>query len=282
MTGMYLIESLPEIKQLSQQVRQAGQTLGFVPTMGALHAGHLQLLQTARAENDVVCCSIFVNPIQFNNPEDYRHYPRVVEEDVRILEEIRCDYLFMPAAADMYPQPLGLSFHFGALETVMEGAFRPGHFSGVATVVSKLFHLVSPHKAYFGQKDLQQYAIIRQLVRDLNFDLDLVCHPIIRENDGLAMSSRNRRLSEPERQEAVQLYRALTLAQEWLQTQSVAEVKAAVAAYLQDYKHVQLEYFEVADANSLQPLASPDSPHGIALCIAAYLGSIRLIDNIII
>ena len=279
---MYLIESLPEIKQLSQQLRQAGQTIGFVPTMGALHAGHLQLLQTARADNDVVCCSIFVNPIQFNNTEDYQRYPRVVAEDVRILEEIRCDYLFLPAAADMYPKPLGLSFHFGDLETVMEGAFRPGHFSGVATVVSKLFHLVSPHKAYFGQKDLQQYAIIRQLVRDLNFNLDLVCHPIIRENDGLAMSSRNRRLSEPERQEAVQLYRALTLAQEWLQTKSVAEVKAAVAAYLQDYKHVRLEYFEVADASSLQPLATPDSSHGIALCIAAYLGSIRLIDNIII
>jgi pantoate--beta-alanine ligase len=250
--------------------------------MGALHAGHLQLLQTARAENQMVCCSIFVNPIQFNNAEDYQRYPRVVEADIRILEAHQCDYLFLPKAGEMYPQPLGLSFHFGDLETVMEGQFRPGHFSGVAAVVSKLFHLVNPHKAYFGQKDLQQYLIIRRLVEDLNFNLELVCHPIIRESDGLAMSSRNRRLGEPERREAVHLYKSLTLAREWLQTKSVAEVKTAVAQYLAGFAHIRLEYFEVADAVSLQPLATAQSPNGVALCIAAYLGSIRLIDNIII
>lgn len=279
---MYVIESLSEIKNISQQIRLAGQSLGFVPTMGALHAGHLQLLQTARTENQVVCCSIFVNPIQFNNAEDYQRYPRVVEDDIRILEENQCDYLFLPQAADMYPRPLGLSFQFGQLETVMEGRFRPGHFSGVAAVVSKLFHLVNPHKAYFGQKDLQQYLIIRRLVEDLNFNLELVCHPIIRESDGLAMSSRNRRLSEPERRQAVELYKSLTLARQWLQTKTVAEVKAAVADYLAGFEHIRLEYFEVADAESLQPLAAAQSSQGVALCIAAYLGSVRLIDNMII
>jgi pantoate--beta-alanine ligase len=279
---MHLIESLSEIQHISQQLRQAGKTIGLVPTMGALHAGHQQLLQTARRENDVVVCSIFVNPIQFNNDEDYQRYPRVLQQDARLLEEIGCDYLFAPAAAHMYPQPLGLSFHFGSLETVMEGQFRPGHFSGVAAVVSKLFHLVNPHKAYFGQKDLQQYAIVQRLVEDLNFNLTLVCHPIIRESDGLAMSSRNRRLTEPERREAVELYKALTLARQGLPTKSVAEVKAAVAAYLLAFPHVRLEYFEIADAVSLQPLAHPQSPNGIALCIAAYLGGVRLIDNIII
>jgi pantoate--beta-alanine ligase len=279
---MLLINSLSEIIQLTQQARASGKTIGFVPTMGALHAGHLELLQRARAENDLVCCSIFVNPIQFNNSEDYQHYPRVLDEDALLAEAIGCDYLFLPAAAHMYPQPIALSIHFGALETVMEGAFRPGHFSGVAAVVSKLFHLVSPHKAYFGQKDLQQFAVVRQLVQDLNFNLELVCHPIIREADGLAMSSRNRRLSQPERRQAVQLYTALTLARQWLQAQPVAAVKAAVAAYLQDFNLIQLEYFEVVDAASLQPLAAAESPNGLALCIAAYLGRIRLIDNIII
>jgi pantoate--beta-alanine ligase len=279
---MYVIQSLPEIKLISQQLRQAGKTIGFVPTMGALHAGHLQLLQTARSQTDVVICSIFINPIQFNNAEDFQLYPRVVAADTQELEAVGCDYLFLPQVADMYPRPLGLSFHFGTLETVMEGQYRPGHFSGVAAVVSKLFHLVNPHKAYFGQKDLQQYAIIQRLVQDLNFNLELVRHPIIRESDGLAMSSRNRRLGEPERRQAVQLYRALTLAREWLQTKSVAEVKAAVAAYLQDFEHVRLEYFEVADAETLEPLAVPQSPNGVALCIAAYLGAVRLIDNMII
>jgi pantoate--beta-alanine ligase len=279
---MYLIESLSQIVTLSQQIRQSGKTLGFVPTMGALHAGHLQLLQTAQAQNDVVCCSIFVNPIQFNNAEDYHRYPRVIEADVRLLEEHQCDYLFLPAAAGMYPQPLGLSFNFGSLETVMEGRYRPGHFSGVAAVVSKLFHLVNPHKAYFGQKDLQQYAIIQRLVQDLNFNLELVCHPIIRESDGLAMSSRNRRLNEPERREAVQLYKALQLAQAGLPTKTVAGVKAAVAAYLRDFKHIKLEYFEIADSVSLQPVEVADGSRSLALCIAAYLGDVRLIDNIII
>ncbi|MGV3503029.1 MAG: pantoate--beta-alanine ligase [Adhaeribacter sp.] len=279
---MTIIESLPEIKHVLQQVRASGKTLGFVPTMGALHAGHLQLLQTARAQNQVVVCSIFVNPIQFNKAEDFQHYPRVVTEDVALLEQQGCDYLFLPQAADMYPRPLGLSFSFGSLETVMEGRFRPGHFSGVAAVVSKLFHLVNPHKAYFGQKDLQQFAIVRRLVEDLNFNLELVCHPIIRESDGLAMSSRNRRLGEPERRQAVQLYQSLEMARTLLASQPVEEVKEAVTAYLQPFDRIRLEYFEVVDAASLQPLAVAESPEGIALCIAAYLGEIRLIDNVVI
>lgn len=279
---MTIIESLPETKRVLQLVRESGKTIGFVPTMGALHAGHLQLLQTARAQNQVVCCSIFVNPIQFNKAEDFQHYPRVVAEDVALLEQQGCDYLFLPQVADMYPRPLGLSFSFGPLETVMEGRYRPGHFSGVAAVVTKLFHLVNPHKAYFGQKDLQQFAIVRRLVEDLNFNLELVCHPIIRESDGLAMSSRNRRLGDAERRQAVELYKSLQMARTLLETLPVAEVKAAVSAYLQGFDRIRLEYFEVVDAASLQPLATAESPQGIALCIAAYLGEVRLIDNMVI
>jgi len=278
---MHLISSVSAIKQQTEQIRSSGQTIGFVPTMGALHEGHLQLLRTAARETDVTICSIFVNPTQFNNPEDFKLYPRLPQADTILLEQNKCDVLFAPSAPEMYAEPLQLAFNFGALETVMEGKFRPGHFNGVAAVVSKLFHLIKPHKAYFGQKDLQQFAIIRRLVIDLSFDLELVCHPIIREADGLAMSSRNRRLTEPERQVAPHLYQALQLAQHLLATKSVAAAKVAVINYLQAFKEIKLEYFEIADAHTLQPLEAITTGKQIALCVAAFVGEVRLIDNIV-
>ncbi|HSI90214.1 MAG TPA: pantoate--beta-alanine ligase, partial [Adhaeribacter sp.] len=193
-----------------------------------------------------------------------------------------CNLLFLPSAAEMYPEKAKVQFSFGALEAVMEGAHRPGHFNGVALVVSKLFHLVQPHKAYFGQKDLQQYAIIRQLVADLNFNLELVRYPIVREEDGLAMSSRNRRLTETQREIAPQLYQALKMAQEMLPGNRPEEIKQAVAAQLQAYPEIKLEYFEITDPETLQPVTDPAEAGEIALCLAAFLGEIRLIDNLIV
>lgn len=279
---MHVITSLSEIKIHTNQLRSSGKTIGFVPTMGALHAGHLQLVRAAGEQNDITVCSIFVNPTQFNNPEDYRLYPRLLEEDTHLLEAADCDVLFVPAAIEIYPEPALVQFNFGLLEQVMEGKYRPGHFNGVATVVSKLFHLVNPHRAYFGQKDLQQYTILNQLVRDLNFDLEMVCHSIIREPDGLAMSSRNRRLNPEQRVVAVHLYKALTLAAEFLQNQDIAQVKETVAHYLGQFDELQPEYFEVVNVKNLQPLTELNQSGGAALCIAAYLGDIRLIDNIIL
>lgn len=278
---MQIITTAAAIKEQTGQFRSSGQTIGFVPTMGALHAGHLQLLQTAAAENDITICSIFVNPTQFNNAEDFKLYPRLLQADAMVLNEHNCQILFAPEVPAMYPEPLQLKFDFGDLERVMEGAFRPGHFTGVAAVVSKLFHLIKPHKAYFGQKDLQQFAIINRLVTDLSFDLELVCHPIVREPDGLAMSSRNRRLTETERQAAVHLYKALQIAHALLPHKNSAQIKDTVAEYLQPFDLIKPEYFEIADPRTLQPLAQAALGQQVALCVAAYVGQVRLIDNIV-
>ncbi|GAA4019136.1 pantoate--beta-alanine ligase [Hymenobacter fastidiosus] len=252
--------------------------------MGALHEGHLQLVRAAARENDVVIVSIFVNPTQFNNAEDFRRYPRLPEADAALLAPAGCTVLFLPAVEQMYPKPAMLTFDFGLLERVMEGEHRPGHFNGVATVVSKLFHLSRPHRAYFGQKDLQQVAIIRQLTADLSFDLELTAFPTVREADGLAMSSRNRRLSVADRMLAPRLYGALTLA-----SQMVIDGKPAAAAqqvavqYLGAEPALTLEYFEVVDAGTLQPLTGRAQPaQAVALCVAAHLGGVRLIDNIVV
>ncbi|MFC5270867.1 pantoate--beta-alanine ligase [Adhaeribacter terreus] len=279
---MKQITTINEMRAEAEKLRLAGKTIGFVPTMGALHEGHLELIRASVAENDVTVCSIFVNPTQFNNAEDFRLYPRIEQEDAALLENANCTYLFLPSAAEMYPAPAKTNFNFGELETVMEGAHRPGHFNGVALIVSKLFHVVQPHKAYFGQKDLQQYAIIRQLVTDLNFNLKLVRFPIVREASGLAMSSRNRRLTPEQLQIAPQLYKTLCLAAEKLQNGSLSEAKSAAEAHLQNYPEVKLEYFEIADANTLQPLTELKLEQEVALCLAAFLGEVRLIDNLVL
>ncbi len=279
---MQIIEDIAVIKKHTETLRSSGKQIGFVPTMGALHAGHLSLIQTAATKNDVVICSIFVNPTQFNNPEDYRLYPRLLEEDSKLLAAHNCDILFAPLATEIYTERSKINLSFGHLETVMEGKFRPGHFNGVATIVSKLFHLVKPHRAYFGQKDLQQFAIIKRLVTDLSFDLELICHPIIRENDGLAMSSRNRRLKPAERAEAINIYKALQLAEKSLSLKSAEQIREEVFKYLQGFKTIQPEYFELVDADSLQPITEIKEGTNLALCIAAFVGEVRLIDNIVV
>ncbi|NML66871.1 pantoate--beta-alanine ligase [Hymenobacter sp. RP-2-7] len=275
--------SATEWRSYTEQARCAGRRLGLIPTMGALHAGHLQLVQAAAAECDEVLVSIFVNPTQFNNPEDLRLYPRVPEQDAALLAPAGCTALFLPSVADMYPQPTVLRFDFGALESVMEGAHRPGHFNGVATVVSKLFHQARPHAVYFGQKDFQQVAIVRQLIADLSFDLELVVCPTVRETDGLAMSSRNRRLGPEARALAPFLYQTLqAAAQQVRQGVAPALVQQQALGTLAAEKAFTPEYFEVADAQTLQPLAAYAPGRAVVLCVAAFLDGVRLIDNVVV
>ncbi|MDX5422564.1 MAG: pantoate--beta-alanine ligase [Hymenobacteraceae bacterium] len=279
---MEVIEQVSTIREKVQALRCSGKRIGFVPTMGALHEGHLQLLRASAQENDVTICSIFVNPTQFNNPEDYKLYPRTLEKDIELLKTVSCDYLFAPHAEEVYQEQTLLQFSFGMLESVMEGEHRPGHFNGVATIVSKLFHFVQPHRAYFGQKDLQQVAIIRQLVQTLSFDLELVCYPTIREADGLAMSSRNKRLDAQQRQIATNLYKALQMAKGELKQKPPQEIKADVTAFLQGIDQVKLEYFEVVHPDTLQPVHDVNQLKEVALCIAAFVGPVRLIDNMLV
>lgn len=280
---MEVIKQVHTIRERVQALRCSGKTIGLVPTMGALHQGHLQLLSASAQENDVTICSVFVNPTQFNNPDDYKLYPRTLDQDTALLEKVGCDILFAPSAEEVYPkQHTLLQFSFGLLEAVMEGERRPGHFNGVATIVSKLFHLVQPHRAYFGQKDLQQVAIVRQLVQSLSFDVQLVCFPTVREEDGLAMSSRNTRLSAAQRQAAPHLYIALQKAEAQLLQKPVPAIRADVAAYLGQVAGVELEYFEIVDPATLQPVADIYGIQEVALCLAAVVGPVRLIDNILV
>lgn len=280
---MQVFTTVAQLRAFSEASRQAGRRLGLIPTMGALHDGHLQLVRTAAAECDDVVATIFVNPTQFNNPDDLRLYPRLPEQDTTLLAGAGCTALFMPPVDEVYPQPTVLHFDFGPLERVMEGAHRPGHFNGVATVVSKLFHMARPHAAYFGQKDFQQVAIVRQLLADLSFDLELVVYPTVREADGLAMSSRNRRLSPEARAVAPLLYQVLTQAASQVrQGVAPAQVQAQALAALAAEPQFTAEYFEVADAQTLQPVAAYAAGRSVVLCIAAHLGGVRLIDNIVV
>ena len=280
---MQILTTAAGLHAYTEQARQTGQRVGLVPTMGALHAGHLQLVQAARAECSEVVATIFVNPTQFNNAEDFRLYPRVPEADAALLAPAGCTALFAPSVEEMYSRPAMLRFDFGDLERVMEGAHRPGHFNGVATVVSKLFHMARPHRAYFGQKDWQQVAVIRQLVADLSFDLEIVACPTIREADGLAMSSRNRRLDAAARAAAPLLHQVLAAAAVQVQ-QGVppAQVQAVAVATLGHEPLITLEYLSVADAQTLQPLVAYVPGQVVVLCLAAHLGSVRLIDNVVV
>ncbi len=279
---MIVLSTIQETKKYLRQQSQLGKSIGFVPTMGALHAGHINLIERSKRENDVTVASIFVNPTQFNNPEDLKKYPRTLESDCALLEPAGCDVVFTPSADEMYAGLPNLSFHFGNLETVMEGAFRPGHFNGVGIVVSKLFHVVQPQRAYFGLKDLQQVAVIRRLVHDLSFDVDIVPCETVRETDGLAMSSRNMRLTPAERQLAPQVYQTLQVAKNSLlagETSILAKEKAI--NYLSNFPAFTLEYIEISDFDALQPIDALNKNGKTAICFAAFLGNVRLIDNVV-
>jgi pantoate--beta-alanine ligase len=277
---MQIFREIEPLRAFLVEKRGAGKSIGLVPTMGALHEGHLTLLKQARSENDVTVCSIYVNPTQFNNPEDLANYPRTLEQDAQQLRSIGCDAVFAPESAEMYNTPNVVRFDFGHLDKVMEGAFRPGHFSGVALVVSKLFHIVEPHRAYFGQKDWQQFAIISTLARELKFNLELKSVPTVREANGLAMSSRNLRLTPEQRAKAAVLSGALRDARVQLTNKtSIDTVKQFVKSHVESDAEITLEYFEVADSENLMPLNRVEDSAKPILCIAAFVGQVRLIDN---
>jgi pantoate--beta-alanine ligase len=259
---------------------QSGKSVGFVPTMGALHEGHLDLVRRARLENEVVVASIFVNPIQFNNPEDLDKYPRMPEADSHMLRSAGCDVLFAPEADEMYPEPEKTVYDFGSLALVMEGASRPGHFNGVAIVVRKLFEIVEPHKAYFGEKDFQQLAIIRQLVRLCSIPVEIIPCATVREADGLAMSSRNMRLTPEERSIAPKIYRALQAGALMKKTTDPVSIKNFILQELNKEPAFTVDYVEIADDTLLQPINDWNQAKGALIFTAVFLGKVRLIDNI--
>ncbi|WP_339755968.1 pantoate--beta-alanine ligase [Algoriphagus aquimarinus] len=260
---------------------KSDKSIGFVPTMGALHEGHLDLVRKAQAESEIVVVSIFVNPTQFNNKEDFNNYPSTIDEDLDKLKNENVDFVFIPSTDSVYIEQPKLSINFGDLEMVLEGAFRPGHFNGVGIVVSKLFNIIKPHKAFFGQKDLQQTGIIRRLVKDLSMDVQLEIVPTRREEDGLAMSSRNVRLSAEEREQALILIDSLTKAkEELLAGKAWFEVQNQIKCDFEEMPLASLEYFELIHPESFASYPEFDASQKSSICVAAYLGKIRLIDNL--
>lgn len=278
---MKVLRTVGELRSAMDAARNAGQTIGLVPTMGALHAGHMSLVDTARHQNDIVVASVFVNPTQFNNPNDLSTYPRTEEADCALLDEHGADYAFIPSVEEMYPEPDTRVFDLGEVAAVMEGAMRPGHFNGVAQVVSKLFDMVRPTRAYFGEKDFQQIAVIRKMVQLEGFDLEIVACPIKREADGLALSSRNVRLTPEGRKQAPAIHRILEQSLSLAATKSPGELKHWVKEQIDAVPGLETEYYEIADALTMQPVQNWDSPNGTVGCVTVYCGDVRLIDNIL-
>jgi len=277
---MKLFKTIEETTSYISLQKGNGQSVGFVPTMGALHEGHLALMRRALKENELLVVSVFVNPKQFDNPEDLEKYPRDLDKDMRLLEKVGCDVLFAPEVTEMYPEQETISYDFGQLETVMEGASRKGHFNGVAVVVRKLFDIVVPDRAYFGEKDFQQLAIIKQLVKQTNQEVAIVPCPIVRETDGLAMSSRNERLTVEERALAPFIYQTLQQARDKVTDLQPAQIKDWVIGEFKKEKAFTLDYFEIAEDTFLQPVDSWEEGRGTMGFIAVFLGKVRLIDNI--
>ena len=277
---MKVIRTVSELTDQLGRLREKGQTIGLVPTMGALHAGHLSLMTRARAENDVVVASVFVNPTQFNNPDDLRTYPRTEEADCRLLEQAGVDFAFIPTVEEIYPEPDTRVFDLGPVAEVMEGAMRPGHFNGVAQIVSKLFAWTRPTRSYFGEKDFQQIAVIRRMASLEGFDIDIVSCPIKREDDGLALSSRNTRLTPQQRAIAPATHRILTESLDWAKSMTVDEVKKRVTEEIDAVDGLRTEYYEIVDHLTMQPVSDWTSTELPVGCVTVYCGDVRLIDNI--
>lgn len=277
---MLTVNTVKELKSAVRAAREAGKSIGLVPTMGALHEGHKSLVDRCRRENDVVVVSVFVNPTQFNNKEDLRTYPRTEEADKALLEAAGCDVVFMPTVEEVYPEPDTRVFDLGPVAEVMEGPMRPGHFNGVAQVVSKLFMMVEPDRAYFGEKDFQQIAVIREMVRQLGFKLEIVPCPIVREADGLAKSSRNVRLTPENRAIAPNIYRLLSESLDFAKSHTVEETIGFVTEGINAYDAMEVEYYQIVDGITMQPIAKWDDTDYAVGCITVYCGDVRLIDNI--
>lgn len=279
---MQIVKHINELRLVLNDKRKEGLSIGFVPTMGALHQGHLSLVEEAAKQTGLVVVSIFVNPTQFNDKGDLDRYPRNLEKDRFFLAKSSCGLIFAPDAEEIYPEPATRQFDFGVLEQVMEGKFRPGHFNGVAQVVSRLFEIVQPEKAFFGQKDFQQLAIIKEMVRRLKLPVEIVSCPIIREADGLAMSSRNMLLSPEQRENATLISATLFEAVNKASQLSVDELCIWVIERINENQFLNTEYFEIVNASTLLPAKSWDDPGVNVGCIAVHCGKVRLIDNVII
>ena len=275
---MKVFESVKELRAELDKAEQSG--IGFVPTMGALHAGHRSLVERARRENDTVVVSVFVNPTQFNDKNDLKHYPRTPEADARLLEEAGADFVLMPSVEEIYPQPDSRQFDFGLIDKVMEGATRPGHFNGVAQVVSRLFDIVRPARAYFGEKDFQQIAVIKSMVAQLALPIEIVECAIVRGEDGLALSSRNTLLDAAHRAAAPHIYATLRAAVTQSQEMVPARLKEWVTAEVERNPLLKVIYYQSVDARTMQEVAAWDDSPRIQGCIAVQAGDIRLIDNI--
>ena len=279
---MKIFDNIVDLQNELFYLRKANKKIGLVPTMGALHQGHASLVKLCVADNDITIVSVFLNPTQFNDPKDLERYPRTFEEDCKILNEVGADIVFAPTPKEMYPTPDNRHFEFPPTSTVMEGAKRPGHFNGVCQVVSRLFYITKPHNAYFGEKDWQQICVIKQLVKYLNLDINIIECPIIREESGLAMSSRNALLTSEERAIAANIYRILKESVTKKDSLSVGELQQEVINSINAIDQLEVEYFEIVDGNTLETVHSwNDSPY-IVGCITVYCGAtpIRLIDHI--
>lgn len=277
---MKIVNSIKDLKQYLAAEKQDNMRIGFVPTMGALHAGHLSLVKRCVEENDVCVVSVFVNPTQFNDKHDLETYPRTLDKDCALLESAGCKYVFAPSVEEMYPEPDTRTFDFGTVSQVMEGARRPGHFNGVAQIVSKLFYAVEPDNAYFGEKDFQQIAVIRAMVKQLNIPVKINACPILREADGLALSSRNTRLTPEQRQKAPLIARTLKESVNFAPEKSVQEVIEYVVNTINSDPVMRVEYYEIVDGNTLESIQNwSDTDYAVG-CITVYCGEVRLIDNI--
>ena len=277
---MKVIHTIKDLQAELTVLRAQGKKVGLVPTMGALHVGHASLVKRSVSENGVTVVSVFVNPTQFNDKNDLAKYPRTLDADCRLLEDCGAAFAFAPSVEEMYPQPDTREFSYAPLDTVMEGAFRPGHFNGVCQIVSKLFDAKQPDRAYFGEKDFQQLAIIREMVRQMNYKLEIVGCPIVREEDGLALSSRNKRLSAQERENALNISRTLFKSRTFATSHTVSETQKMVEEAIEAAPGLRLEYFEIVDGNTLQKVNSWEDAQYVVGCITVFCGEVRLIDNI--
>lgn len=278
---MKILSTQQEVLAIVSDWKSLNKTIGFVPTMGALHQGHLALISKAVAENDICIVSIFVNPTQFNNSTDLEKYPRDLNKDIKLLESVGCNFVFAPESKEVYTiEELNgtFSFDFGGLDTVMEGKFRPGHFNGVVQIVSKLFQLINPDKAYFGEKDFQQLAIIHRMVKLMKFGTQIIDCPIVREESGLAMSSRNERLTDSQRKNAAAISAILVKSTTFVPHLTPKQLTDWVVSQINSAIDLEIEYFEIADAETLQTAQNWDKP--TVGCIAVFCGNVRLIDNI--
>lgn len=276
---MVILTKIADVRNYITKAKTENKIIGFVPTMGALHEGHISLIEISRKQTDITVCSIFVNPTQFNNPEDLKHYPRTPEADIKLLETAGCDILYMPEVKDIYPENYNQKFDFGYLDTILEGAKRPGHFNGVGQVVSLLLEGVKPDKAFFGIKDYQQVMVVKSLVKQLNLPVEIVSCPILREADGLAMSSRNTRLSAEERIVAGMIPDIMQQANKLVKENGVSAAKQFVESIVAKVSIMKLDYFEVCDAGTLESLSNFNPNQKAVSLIAVFVGNIRLIDN---